>query len=499
MQKRHHAGMSLWPQTQPLTPALQQAEPGNAALLQQRTARGSCSQSNAERCAQLAERQELPDLDLHHAIYEQLAHHFVYLHFPKLYSGQSQHAGLRLDADGSSIERWDLDDRSHLAELGYRVEEVIDDPFTGFQAALFLPTRNGVVLKNGGGDTRLMRDLRPVVAFRGSQDARSWADDYNPEGIGTHQFRMNEARITAMLVRAGKDGTPPDVVGHSLGGALAQLTAAHYPRYVNDVVTFQAPGIGEEQAEWAEDGGVDATHYRVKGDVVPTTGEAHIWGMTSCYTMGNVPWAINPFQGPMGRASAAHCAWPLQAINAARTDQRRPWHIPALLKDNAGENFKGTSIHESNRRWEGQYIDGHRGEERRKTRIDARRFSTAEDYLNGPLVRVADRLQPRIQEALCRGDDIEQIEAELRTFVYSQEQAVIQQAREEWWPAWWKSITIDPSRTIPGVVWSDPSESQIEDMESRLARVFPDRAERLISENVALAQMQKNGQLVRLH
>ncbi len=84
------------------------------------------------------------------------------------------------------------------------------------------------------------KEIRPVLAFRGSTDAVDWADDVSPEGVGAFQFSAHEGEIAgAIAAYAGCDTT-----GHSLGGALAMLAATLGG--VNRVVTFQAPGISEE-------------------------------------------------------------------------------------------------------------------------------------------------------------------------------------------------------------------------------------------------------------
>src|SRR4029077_7611108 len=70
------------------------------------------------------------------------------------------------------------------------------------------------------------------------------------------------------------------VVGHSLGGALAQWTAATFPGDVSAVVTFNSPGIGEKAATKfaAQKVKPKVSHYVTRGDIVSTAGESLLPG-----------------------------------------------------------------------------------------------------------------------------------------------------------------------------------------------------------------------------
>jgi pimeloyl-ACP methyl ester carboxylesterase len=74
--------------------------------------------------------------------------------------------------------------------------------------------------------------------------------------------------------------SPVIVTGHSLGGALAQLTAAHFPDRVARVVTFNAPGIAAEEVKRfaAAKDQPQVTHHRELADIVSEAGEAHLPG-----------------------------------------------------------------------------------------------------------------------------------------------------------------------------------------------------------------------------
>jgi phage-related minor tail protein len=74
---------------------------------------------------------------------------------------------------------------------------------------------------------------------------------------------------------------PPDVIGHSLGGALAQLISAEFVDIVGETVTFNSPGIDDSMvAVFEAKGGKpeNVTHYIVSGDIVSLAGEEYLPG-----------------------------------------------------------------------------------------------------------------------------------------------------------------------------------------------------------------------------
>lgn len=188
-------------------------------------------------------------------MYEQLAHRFAYR-----------------DSITAEDQRW-------LKVQGLEARKVVHGR-NGFAMISFVPLP--------GFDGK----RRPVLAFRGSDDAQDALDDFNAKGVGAAQMAANEGLIGSALVGLQGYAKEPAVCGHSLGGALAQMAAARFPNLVAKVVTFQSPGISKEmagQVEGANDKSqaqgkgdtVVSHHYQVNGDLVGKTGEALTEGEVS--------------------------------------------------------------------------------------------------------------------------------------------------------------------------------------------------------------------------
>jgi len=159
-----------------------------------------------------------------------------------------------------------------LNTVGYRIDRTFDDPQTGFHAL---------------GLVSLTPDKAPVLVFRGTN---SIADDpslTDKNTIGLPQFQANKQAFGDWLNQVSQDTTknpnrlPPDLTGHSLGGALAQLTAAEFTPIIGDTVTFNSPGISQAIVDaFKQKGGTtkNVTHFIVNGDIVSLAGETFLPG-----------------------------------------------------------------------------------------------------------------------------------------------------------------------------------------------------------------------------
>lgn len=203
-------------------------------------------------------------------------------------------------------------DNSKLAAWGYQEAQVIDDTATGFRGVLYTPTAASL---GSGPDAAVSRAIHggapaPVVALRGTANMKGVQDDVNKQGVGSYQFRANRGTIAGMLSAAGGGAV---VCGHSLGGALAQLTAVHLSG-VARVVTFQSPGISKDdadafkakQAKAAPEDRITSTHYRKDGDIVHAAGDDLTEGDVYRFHSQGID---NPF---------AHTHFPLARLNQAR-------------------------------------------------------------------------------------------------------------------------------------------------------------------------------------
>ncbi len=166
-----------------------------------------------------------------------------------------------------------------LQEFGYQAEPTISGPL-GFEMRVFIPSHADYP--------------HPIIAFRGTEfsSLKDLQADLAPKSVGSTQFKANQRRIDQALQRTAQYGRAW-VTGHSLGGALAQLTATTYSDQVARVITFQAPGIDAnevknlEQHNKTSDHDVQSTHYQVSGDVVSTVGDRLTTGEVIKFDMQN--------------------------------------------------------------------------------------------------------------------------------------------------------------------------------------------------------------------
>lgn len=159
-----------------------------------------------------------------------------------------------------------------LAGSDYVVNHVFNNPHDGFAAVgLVSPT------------------VAPVLVLRGTDDSKDVTADANRTGVGFNQFSDNW--LGKKGVKAWLDSGPVtnseilgavDIVGHSLGGALAQWIAAAYTHARHDVgrvVTFNAPGISASYAKrFNASRAISVTDYITSDDIVSMGGQAYISG-----------------------------------------------------------------------------------------------------------------------------------------------------------------------------------------------------------------------------
>jgi hypothetical protein len=253
------------------------------------------------------------DIPNYHVIIEQLAHTYAY-HSPDLSEaddlpGQKDKRGA--EADG-------------LKRLGFRKKDVVASAATGFQVTLFEPyveSRTGKPIDPATLGLPGGFKLRPVLAFRGTDGGPDILDDLNGKGIGNFQVTLHEEQVRAMMVSAGGLGFGlPDLTGHSLGGALAQRSAARCPGLFNDIITFQAPGAGDE-AKRVDPKKHASTHYMMQDDLVSRGGGEHTSGQVVKLKMWN------------GNTPANHIKYPLASLNESRKQDRA--ESGALPQNNA--------------------------------------------------------------------------------------------------------------------------------------------------------------------
>jgi hypothetical protein len=123
------------------------------------------------------------------------------------------------------------------------------------------------------------KDVTPVLTFKGTTPS-SMGDvtaDLDPVGVGFTTFQRHKGEVASLIDEAGGK---VDVVGHSLGGALAQNCGFSFNANVRRVVTFQSAAISGTQALMlrAMKKQPEATHHVAKGDPVPTGGLGHLKG-----------------------------------------------------------------------------------------------------------------------------------------------------------------------------------------------------------------------------
>ena len=146
--------------------------------------------------------------------------------------------------------------------LDYTVSKIFSDPATGFYGLGLLSPTAG-----------------PAVVLRGTEDILDFVSDADYRGVGYDQFL---AGWDAVRQWVGLQPSPVDVVGHSLGGALAQWFGSALTKAgtaIDELITFNSPGISTAAANsFVHSLARDVEHYVVNGDLVSLAGEKFVPG-----------------------------------------------------------------------------------------------------------------------------------------------------------------------------------------------------------------------------
>jgi serralysin len=157
---------------------------------------------------------------------------------------------------------------------GYYIDRIFDDRETGFYAIGF-----------GSSDPQ----KPPVLVFRGTDFIDGEAIFSDSRDIGLPEFEKNKDNIQNWLTQIGQDTGKnpskllPDVIGHSWGGAVAQIVATEYTSITGDIFTFNSPGVSAStfntfRRNLSRVGNKNVNHYIVSGDFVSLFGEAFLPG-----------------------------------------------------------------------------------------------------------------------------------------------------------------------------------------------------------------------------
>ena len=170
----------------------------------------------------------------------------------------------------------------------YYIDRIFDDPETGFYAIGF-----------GSSDPQ----KPPVLVFRGTDFIDGEAIFSDSREIGLPEFEKNKDNIQNWLTQIGQDTSKnpskllPDVIGHSWGGAIAQIVATEYTSITGDIFTFNSPGVSAStfntfRRNLTRVGNKNVNHYIVSGDFVTLFGEAFLPGKVFLQTFTDP--SINP-------------------------------------------------------------------------------------------------------------------------------------------------------------------------------------------------------------
>ncbi|AZI42169.1 hypothetical protein EHF33_04920 [Deinococcus psychrotolerans] len=210
----------------------------------------------------------------HDAFLEQLAVGYSYLN--------DSASGLQ---DMTKEPRRGANPHDILTHFGYQAGAAIQGKW-GFQMRVFTPVPGkakwpGAIVAFRGTEGIQFKPRDPKSA-EGSLD--TLIGDLAPAQVGYNQINAN-ADLIAVNMRAAAKYGPLTLTGHSLGGALAQIAATRFMAQTRQVVTFQSPAIAKADVDKVAkynaahgNQGVASRHYRIDGDVVPTSGDGDLPG-----------------------------------------------------------------------------------------------------------------------------------------------------------------------------------------------------------------------------
>ncbi|PSB23944.1 hypothetical protein C7B69_13975 [filamentous cyanobacterium Phorm 46] len=127
-----------------------------------------------------------------------------------------------------------------VVDGNYIIEKVFEDSGTGFYAESRLPVSGNnppVLVIRGYGSwypfERVLEDTPDVFMAKLERQLKA------AETVGAVDWIKQQFH----------SGNPPDVIGESLGGKVAQQIAAKYPNYLRSTVSFNSVGVSEKLAQ----------------------------------------------------------------------------------------------------------------------------------------------------------------------------------------------------------------------------------------------------------
>jgi pimeloyl-ACP methyl ester carboxylesterase len=188
--------------------------------------------------------------------------------------------------DKQSKQVWTPQEKEMLSKWGYNPEvpkgNIADDNSKSGLYGLRIDPAKG-------------SNAPPIVAFRGTEPMAGPQDlqsDLGGKYVGQSQYEGNRQMIEQRLSRPGDKNV--DVVGYSLGGALAQKYTADHAQQVGQLSTFQAPGIDKADADKFKaanaDHHIDVNHFYNDADIVHRAGAEKLDG--SFHQVKNPTWGL---------------------------------------------------------------------------------------------------------------------------------------------------------------------------------------------------------------